>query len=74
MNVLVAPDAVTTGAGKVTMTLSAATPLSKEPSMATIDIARAVALLLVVENVIDSRAGLVLCDVALPARVSVPPP
>ncbi len=70
--VFVTPDGWTTGAGYATPTLSVAAPLPSEPSMATIEMARAVVLVLVVENATDSRAAWYWATVAVPFRVSTP--
>ena len=65
---------VTDGPTKVTatLTLSAAAVLDSELSAATIEIARVVVLVLVVENVTDCKAVWYWAGVALPLRVSTP--
>ena len=57
VNVLVAPDGVTTGGAIVTLTLSAAELLFSEPSLATIESDRVVVFVLVVEKVTDCKAA-----------------
>ena len=75
VKVLVVPDGVTTGAAGVasaTLTLSAAAVLDSALSAATIEIARVVVFVLVVENVTDCKAVWYWAGVALPLRVSTP--
>ena len=60
------------GEDMATLTLSAAAVLDSELSAATIEIARVVVLVLVVENVTDCKAVWYWAGVALPLRVSTP--
>ena len=57
----------------VTLILSAAGLLVNEPSSATIESDRVPAIVLVVENVTDSKAAAYWVGVALPLKVSTPP-
>ena len=69
------PDGVTTGAvvASATSTVSAAALLVSELSAATIEMARAVVVVLVVEKVIDRNAAWYCAGVPLPVKVSTPP-
>ena len=71
--VLVAPDASSAGRVVNTTTCSAVGSLSSGPSLAMMEIARAVVFVLVVENVTDSKAAWYWAGVALPLKVSTPP-
>ena len=73
VNVLVVPDGRHDRAGSETSTLSAAGLLPTDWSIATIEMARVVVFVLVVENVTERKAVWYCAGVAVPLSVNTPP-